>query len=194
MYKVYGKVRTRTFRVIWALEEMGLPYELVDAAPRSEVLNGINAEGKVPVLVDGDAVLTDSVAIMSYLADKHGKLTFAAGTIGRARQDALIHLINERFDAPLWLKARHGFILPEDRRIAAISDAVAADIADAVEALAKLIEGPFLQGETMTVADILAMHCLNWAHGAKIEIANDAVKAYAKTMRARDAFARTAAL
>lgn len=194
MYKVYGKVRTRTFRVIWALEEMGLPYELIDAAPRSNELAGVSAEGKVPALVDGDAALTDSVAIMSYLADKHGKLTFPAGTIERARQDALIHLINERFDAPLWLKARHGFILPEERRIPEVSDAVAADIADAVEALAKLIEGPFLQGETMTVADILAVHCLNWAHGAKIEIANDTVKAYAKAMRARDAFMRTAAL
>lgn len=194
MYKVYGTVKSRAFRVLWALEEMGLPYELIEAGPRSEAVLSVNREGKVPVLVDGDAVLSDSVAIMSYLADKHGKLTFLAGTVERARQDALIHLLNERFDAPLWLKARHGFILPQERRLSGVSEAVTEDIADAVEALARLIEGPFLQGETMTVADILAVHCLNWAMGAKIEIKNETVKAYGKLMRAREAFVRTAAL
>lgn len=194
MYKVYGTGKSRAFRVLWALEEMGLPYELIEAKPRSPELLEVNPEGKVPVLVDGDAVLSDSVAIISYLADKHGKLTFPAGTIDRARQDALIHLVNERLDAPLWLKARHGFILPEERRLAGVSQAVEADIQDALGVLAGLIKGPYLQGDTMTVADILAVHCLNWAHGAKITVTDETVKAYAKTLRSRDAFVRAAAL
>ena len=39
MYKVIGSVKTRAFRVIWMLEELGEPYELIAAAPRSDELN-----------------------------------------------------------------------------------------------------------------------------------------------------------
>ena len=86
MYKVIGKKASRGFRVLWALEEMGVPYEHVAAGARSDEAFEYNDLGKIPALVDGDAVITDSVAIMTYLADKHGALTAPAGTIARAQQ------------------------------------------------------------------------------------------------------------
>ena len=60
-------------RVLWALEELGLEYIHHSAAPRSEQVRALNPLGKIPILVDGDAVLTDSTAILTYLADKHGR-------------------------------------------------------------------------------------------------------------------------
>jgi glutathione S-transferase len=188
MYTVVGAIRSRAFRVMWALEELGQPYEHVAAAPRSEEARQFSPLGKIPALKDGDAVLLDSVAIMTYLADKHGALTYPAGTVERARQDAHIHFVNEHLDAPLWLGARHSFILPEDQRLPEVRGAVEADIAQAVELLAERIEGPFLKGETMTVADILAVHCLGWAVGAKFPVENRKVKDYAKDLRERAAF------
>lgn len=87
-YTVYGAVRSRAFRVLWLLEELGLDYSHVPAGPQSEEIRKISPLGKIPVLVEGDAVLRDSTAILTYLADKHGGFTHPAGTIARAQQDA----------------------------------------------------------------------------------------------------------
>ncbi|MCF6329895.1 MAG: glutathione S-transferase, partial [Henriciella sp.] len=99
MYKVVGKAQTRTFRVLWMLEEIGQPYESIILASRSPEVVAMNPSGKVPVLLDGDATLLDSTAIITYLADKHGQLTYPAGTIERAHQDALTHAALDELDA-----------------------------------------------------------------------------------------------
>lgn len=193
MYKVYGKVQTRAFRVLWMLEEIGEPYEFIDAGPHSEAVLALNPSGKVPVLQDGDDTLTDSVAIMTYLADKHGKLTFPAGTIKRAHQDALVHTILDEMDAILWTAARHSFILPEDQRVASVKPSLQWEFSRNLDRLAKRLNGPFLMGDRMTIADILCTHCLNWAHGAKFPVKNEAMLVYAKALRERDAFRRAQA-
>jgi glutathione S-transferase len=59
MYTVIGGVASRTFRVLWMLEELGARYTHRPEPPRSENVRALNASGKIPVLQDGDAVLTD---------------------------------------------------------------------------------------------------------------------------------------
>ncbi|MGD9862752.1 MAG: glutathione S-transferase family protein [Pseudodonghicola sp.] len=194
MYKVYGSVQSRAFRVLWTLEELGQPYELHEIKPHSAEALALNASGKIPILVDGDAVLTDSAAIMTYLADKHGQLTYPAGTVDRARQDALTHTILDEFDAVLWTAARHSFVLPEDRRVPQVSDSLKWEFARNLDRLAQRFVGPFLQGDRMTIADILCVHCLNWAYGAKFPVENATLAAYAKELRDRPAFVRVRAL
>lgn len=194
MYKVYGRVPSRTFRVLWMLEEIGEPYEFVRAAPRSDTVTALNPSGKVPVLVDGDETLTDSTAILTYLADKHGKLTHKAGTLERARQDAFSNALLDELDSILWSAAKHSFVLPEDRRRPEIKDSLKWEFAQNQDRLADAFEGPFLQGESMTIADIIATHCLNWAIGAKFPVENEKMQAYAKMMRNRDAFQRARSL
>ena len=190
MYKVYGSVSSRAFRVLWMLEELGEAYEYHDAKPHSEAARALNPSGKVPILVDGDAVLTDSTAILTYLADKHGKLTYPAGSVERAHQDALLHTILDEFDAVLWTATRHKFILPEEQRVPEVSASLKWEFARNLDRLADRFVGPFLQGETMTIADIVAVHCLNWAYGAKFPVENDRLLAYTKAMRGRAAFKR----
>uniref|UniRef100_UPI003563C790 glutathione S-transferase N-terminal domain-containing protein n=1 Tax=Shimia sp. TaxID=1954381 RepID=UPI003563C790 len=83
MYDVIGSRSSRALRVMWALEELEQPYQVIKAAPRSAEVLALNPSGKVPVLKDGPHVITDSTAILTYLADKHGALTFPAGTVER---------------------------------------------------------------------------------------------------------------
>ncbi|MDU9004112.1 glutathione S-transferase family protein [Sedimentitalea todarodis] len=194
MYKVYGITVTRTFRVLWMLEELGEPYEFIVAPPRSDVIMALNPSGKIPVFQDGDNTITDSSAIMTYLADKHGKLTFPAGSIERARQDALTFMILDELDAVLWTAARHSFALPKDKRVPEVKPSLQWEFKQNLDRLAARFEGPFLMGETMTIADIIAIHCLNWAYSAKFPVENETLAGYAKTMRERDAFKRARAL
>ena len=188
MYTVVGATKSRAFRVMWMLEELGEDYVQVDAGPRSEEAKKYNALGKIPALVYGEDVLTDSVAIMTYLGDKHGKLTAPAGTPARARQDAMTFWLIDEFDAILWAAAKHSFVFPEDKRVPAIKDSLKTEFARSADLLADRIEGPFLMGDEMTHADILAVHCINWGIGAGFPRVNDKLGAWAKTMRDRDAF------
>lgn len=194
MYKVIGSTKSRAFRVLWMLEELGQPYEHISAAPRSPEALQYNASGKIPALVDGDAVLTNSVAIMTYLGDKHGALTAPAGTVERARQDAMTLWLIDEFDAILWSAAKHSFVLPEAQRNATIKDSLKFEFERAAQQLSDRLEGDFLMGDHLTIPDILACHCLNWAMSAKFPPTDDKLSAYAKALRDRPAFRKVATL
>lgn len=194
MYTVIGTGRSRAFRVLWMLEELGQPYEHVNAAPRSEGVTAVNPAGKVPVLiVDGTPVL-DSTAIVQFLADRHGAFTHPAGTLARARQDSLTQFLLDEFDAALWLAARHTFVLPEELREAGIKNSLRWEFERAQHTLvARMGEGPFIMGAEMTVPDILLGHCLDWALGAKFPIVEHRLTEFQAQMRARPAYQRAAA-
>ncbi|MFK7834592.1 MAG: glutathione S-transferase family protein [Sulfitobacter sp.] len=188
MYTVIGATKSRAFRVMWMLEELGEDYIQIDAGPRSPEATKYNPSGKIPALVDGDEVLTDSVAIMTYLGDKHGKLTAPAGTPERARQDAMTFWLIDEFDAILWAYAKHGFVFPKEARVPEIKDSLKAEFSRSADLLTERMQGPFLMGDQMTLADILAVHCINWSIGAGFPRVNDTLGKWAQDMRDRPAF------
>ena len=166
--------------------------------PRSEEAVAASPEGKVPVLRVAEAgetaTLTDSVAIVTYLADRHGALTHPPGSLGRARQDAATQFVVCEMDAVLWALAKHAFVLPEERRVPAAKDALRWEAGRAEEALERLLDGaPYLAGEALTVPDLLAAHCVGWAIKAKVPPGSERVRAWAAALRERPAYARAAA-
>lgn len=87
MLELYGFARvnkgargnTRDLRVLWALEEMGLPYEIVGMDHPNHDLDSasyraLNPFGQIPAINDDGVVVTESGAILVYLARKSGKL------------------------------------------------------------------------------------------------------------------------
>lgn len=190
MYELFGSPTSRSFRVMWALEELGQPYTLTKAAPHSETVLALNPSGKVPVLRDGDAVITDSTAIMTYLADKHGHLSSPAGTIQRAHQDAMTQCVLDEIDAVLWTATRHGFILPEDKRVPAVKDSLKWEYERNLSRIMDQAKGPFLMGKEFTLPDIILAHCGNWAKAAKFPAENAAFKTYLKACRSRPSFVK----
>ena len=191
MLKVIGNTKSRTLRVLWALEEMGLAYEHLAAMPRSDEILALNPLGKIPVLIDDDTVLTDSTAILTYLADKHGQLTFPAGSFDRARQDSHTFFLLDEFDACLWTASRHSFILPEDRRVPSVKDSLKWEFERSQRHFVeRLGSNDFLMGERMTIPDIIAAHCGGWAITAKFPITEPGFRDYVSRLRARPAFLR----
>ena len=84
MYTVIGTVKSRALRVIWMLEELDVQFDHIAAPPQSEGVIQVSPSGKVPVLVEDGVPITDSTAILQYLADKHGQFTHPAGTLDLA--------------------------------------------------------------------------------------------------------------
>jgi glutathione S-transferase len=106
MLKLYAAPRTRAFRVVWLLEELGLPYELemVEFQPTSSKFFIQNTPtGKIPTLEDDDVVMCESGAIVEYILEKYAadRLTPALGTKTRAAYLQWLHFADSTAFAPL---------------------------------------------------------------------------------------------
>jgi glutathione S-transferase len=195
--RLYGFPNTRSMRALWTLEEIGASYNYVHVdlhkgeARRTPFLE-INPGGKVPALIDGDLILTESAAICIYLADKFP----AAHLIPTAARDRA-HFMQACFFAlteleqPLWTLAKHTFALPEKHRVPAIMDTCRWEFSRAVNVLAaRLGEREFIVGDSFSVADILLANTLSWAYSGSFTIEQPAVTAYAQRLLARPALQR----
>jgi glutathione S-transferase len=191
-YTLYGAVRSRAFRILWLLEELGVDYEHVPAGPQSDEVRAISPLGKVPVLVSDDQVIPDSTAILTFLADRHGAFTAPAGTHERARQDAWTFRILDDIEGQLWTAAKHSFVLPEAERVPEVKAACRAEYIRNIDKIFSEMQGPYLCGEEMTVPDIILGHCGGWAQSAKFPEATPDFADYLSRLRSRPAFRQAA--
>ncbi len=188
-YTLIGGLRSRGFRVAWMLDELGQPYDHIDVRPHAPEVLAYNPLGKIPVLLDGETALTDSIAILTYLADKHGQLTFPPGTEERARQDAITNFLIDDLDGVIFTLTKHSFGLPTDLRLPQIADTLRWEVARAETRLTAMLgDGPYLMGDRMTIPDIVALHCLNWGVGAKLTSNPRGLRDYGKRLRDRPAY------
>jgi len=195
MYVAVGWPGSRLTRVTWMLEELGQPYRIEKAKQNSETMLRHNPTGKMPALVDDSVVVTDSAVICAYLADRHPDAGLGASEEPGARAAFMSWLLyaQSEFEAPLWNKLRHKFILPEDCR-ADVGAATAHDFAIEVANLErKLNGGNFALGDRFSAVDVILGHCGQWARGGKFEVASDAVNAYFDRVLGRPALARAVA-
>ena len=191
MYTLVGSPKTRSFRVLWMLEELGLEYQVEAVGPRTPEILELNPSGKLPVLKDGDDAIIDSTAIIQYLADKHNKLTFAAGTIERAKQDSFTCFALDDLDGILWGAAKHSFVLPEELRSDAVKPASQFDFAKSLITLEKRLgDNKYVMGDVFTVPDIIITHCAGWAANAKFDWPEGPLSDYVDRVRKRPAYIR----
>ncbi|SHH77310.1 glutathione S-transferase family protein [Ferrimonas marina] len=183
MTTLYGFPGTRSFRVAWVLEEIGIEwdYQLVDLAQgahQKPPFLTMNPRAKVPALEDNGVNLTESVAICLYLAERYAptRLLPPQATAQSARHHQWINLIIGEIEQPLWLIGKHKFALPRERRIAdnlahgqwefaKIQDELASDLPE---------QGYLLGTDSPLVADLLLAQTLQWAHHFKLPLSERA--------------------
>ncbi len=192
--QVIGHIRSRAFRVVWMLEELGKAYEHVSARPHSKEVLACNPSGKIPVLQDRGITIADSTAILGYLSDSHGRFTHSCGSEIRVRQDSWTYLLLDEFDACMWAAAKHSFVLPDEWRVPDLKPTLKWEFQCAASSLAKRLgAGPYLTGDEFTVPDIILTHCCDWAELAKFEVSEPKILAYLDRTRSRPAYRRAAA-
>lgn len=196
MYTLYGFPGSRSLRVVWALEEMGLTYKykvvnLLKGEHREAAYKAMTPAAKVPLLVGNGLAMTESSAILSQLADTHGYQEFipALATPERATFEQAMFFIATELEQPLWSMVKHSFALPEAYRLAGMKACSTYEYQHALEVFANTLgDNEFVVGNMFTVADILAGHTLMWASEAGQELLHDNVKAYCARLESRDAF------
>lgn len=194
MYHVIGSTHGRALRVLWCLEELGLPFSHHAVAGPDDPQTPPDPSGRPPVLVCEGISLADSTAILTFLADRHQRLTHPPGTLLRARQDSLVQYLLDAFDSPLWLPARHGHLLPEALRRSSVTDPLMREFVASQKALLPVLEpGPFLMGDMLTIPDIICGQCGLWADVAGFPISEPRLAEYLARLHARPALKRALA-
>lgn len=192
MYQAVGSPGSRLTRVVWMLEELGEPYEIVRAKQYSETMKRFNPTGKMPALIDGDFVLTDSAAICAYLGEKHADKGLGPnpGLQGRAEMMSWMLYALSEFEQPMWNKLKHRFLLPNELR-AEVAPWVKREFDTEIAALeAKLAGRPYALGDRFSAVDVILGHCGQWARSGKFEVASPAVADYFERVLSRPALAR----
>jgi glutathione S-transferase len=183
---------TRSLRVLWALQELDAEFELVPV----DVLAGethhpdflrLNPAGKVPVLVDGDLVLTESAAIVMYLAEKYGaKGLMPAGLTERAQAYRWSMFAVTELEQPLWRIAKHTLLYPEGKRLPEDIALAREEFAAMAAILDRHMDGrEFIVGDTITIADCIAAYVVDWGDENGLIEGCPNLEAYLERMYAR---------
>ncbi len=191
MIKLYWAPQTRAFRVLFLLEESGLPYELVpvdirNGAQDAPAFRAINPMGKVPALVDGDVPIHESGAICAYVADHPGAagLAPAIGDPDRGRYLTWMFFSAACMETS-FLQRMTGLALPKSTAGWGSFDLVMDVVDRAVQ------PGPYLLGERFSAADaMLGLDLWYGIHLLKVVQPTPAVAAYVERLMARPAFRR----
>jgi len=121
--RLYHCAGSRSVRVRWLLEELGLDYELVEMPFSQDTLKApayraINPLGRVPALVDGEAIMHESGAIVQYILEQYapGRLQPAPGTPQRAEFLNWMHYAEASLMVPVGMLIRQLVFTPEAQR------------------------------------------------------------------------------
>jgi glutathione S-transferase len=190
--KLYEFGPTRSIRVRWILQELGVAFEsvrvnlLAGEHQRPEFLE-INPAGKIPVLVDGDLVLTESVAIVLYLAEKYSSKGLLPTDIKqRAQVNRWLLFAATELEQPLWRISRHTALYPEEQRLPADVMIASREFRDMATVLEKHMQGrEFVVGDSASVADFVMAYTLDWGNEVRLLDGCPQLVAYMKRMYAR---------
>ncbi len=174
MLTVHHLNNSRSQRVLWLLEELGLPYEVIkyqrdaqtNLAPDS--LKKIHPLGKSPVLQDGNTIVIESGAILEYVVRRHGqgRLAPAESSPDWPRYLQLLHYAEGSAMLPVMLKLYLGRI---GEAGAALQPRVTSEIENHFGWLnAELGSADFFVGDALTAADInlsFAIQAARLLHG-----------------------------
>lgn len=203
MLTIYHAPRSRSLRVVWLAEELGLPYrlhslEMFSPAMQAPAYLAIHPLGKVPAIDDGGFILWETTAILAYLIGRYseGALLPPRETQLGARALQWMDFGENPLTVVMGETAAHAGPMPEARRIPALvtrGRAVAPSLVAVVEQA--LGERPFILGEQFSAADIMLGFGLGIArHLGFVDEGTPRTLAYSDRLTARPAYQRAAAV
>jgi len=198
MLVLYHCANARSFRPLWTLEEMRLPYELrvLPFPPRvlAKEYLAINPLGTIPTLLDRRMRMTESAAICQYLATRYGPTPLAVtpeeGDYGPFLN--WLHFGEATLTFPQTLVLRYGRLEPGERRLPQVVEDYTKWFLGRLRAVDESVKtAPYLCADRFTVADISVGFALLLAS----EIGLDqhfpsSVVAYWQRLKSRDGFQR----
>jgi glutathione S-transferase len=207
MLKIHHLVLSRSDRIVWLAEELGLTYELVrhvrTAAFRApESLWAVSPMGKAPVIQDGDVTVSESGAIVEYVLDRYGngRLRPPAGSPEFLAYRHWLHAAESTLMLPILME---GLCMMTQTSSPGLTAFVNGEYATVLGYLDRtLAQHDYVAGAALTGADVMVAWDLHFANGTAIPgFATSApigqypaIGAYLSRIAARPAFQKAKAL
>lgn len=198
MITLYHCRDARSFRPLWALEELGLEYDLklLPFPPRflAREFLAENPLGTIPLLVDGDTRMTESAAMIEYLSVRHGDggLSVRPDEPGYGAYLNGLHFGEATLTFPQTLVLRYSRLEPEERRNPQVASDYARWFLARLKGLDLILQNhAYVAADRFTGADISIAYALLLA--ISLGLSDDfppTVAAYWGRMRAREGFQR----
>lgn len=200
MITIYGAPNSRSTRILWCAEELGIQYNFkpIDFSQGENQLEdylAINPAGKTPAIVDGDFVLSESGAILDFLTLEYCSEEIKPNNKSCNREKALcakwcfFSLLE--LEGALWTIAKHHVIYPEDKRQPSVIPICQEEFQKSLSVLSTALgENLYILGETFSIADILIAHTLAWALSFGEEIPQTNLMNYVQRCTSRPALFR----
>ncbi len=196
--KIYHAPNTRSVRIVWLLEELGLPYEiesfrLGDARMRSPEYLKINPMGRVPTLEDGAVRLSESGAIVEYVLARHGKgrLVPEVSSPEFPRYLQWLHYAEGMIMPPVNIIVVETILLPKERRNQVNVDRAVKLLSRMLGAVDAGLEGREFMAGAFSGADIMTGHACTVAQRLGADVSDKPnVAAYIARLNARPAMQR----
>jgi len=199
MITLYHCADARSLRPLWAMEELGLDYDLklLPFPPRvfAKEFLAINPLGTIPFFIDGDATMTESSGICAYLVEKYGPTSLAvtAEEADYARYLNWLFFSDATLTFPQTIVLRYTRLEPEERCLPQAADDYGKWFLGRLRAVeSALSDRQFLVANRLTIADICiayALHLADSLPSLRDKITPNA-RAYLERLRARPAFQR----
>jgi glutathione S-transferase len=200
MIKLYHCAGARSFRALWALEEMGLDYELVmmPFPPRSRFENyhALNPLGTVPVMFDGEARMTESSAMPHYLGAKYGPTDLVVEPHEPGYADYLNFLVmgEATLTFPQTIVLRYTRLEPPERRATQAAEDYRKWFGSRLRAAATMTGERFACSERFTMADVSFAYALKLAASLDLtELFPTKLIAYFEEIQTRGGYKRALA-
>jgi glutathione S-transferase len=194
MLTIHHLNNSRSQRILWLLEELGTPYEIVKYERMSPMplappeLKEVHPLGKSPVITDGVTTIAESGAIVEYIIDRYGngRLKPEHGTDDYWKYIEWMHYAEGSAMLPLLLALYAGLL---GDGAALLRPRIDGEIANNLSYMETALDGrDFFVGSGLTGADIQLLFVLE-AAGSRLE-PYPALVAYRERMHARPAYVR----
>lgn len=188
----------RSFRPLWTLEELQLPYQLVmlPFPPRmhDRTYLDVNPLGTIPLMVEGDTRMTESAAICQYLCATHGPTPLQVSTQepGFGAFLNFLHFGEATLTFPQTLVLRYAYFEPEERRQPGVAEDYGKWFLARLKSLEPVLhQHDYLCADRFTIADISVGYALMLAtHLGLSSRFTPAVAAYWERLQLRDGYRR----
>ena len=196
MITVFGE--GRGFRVVWLLEEMGLPYrlrpvDLMAGLENDAAFLALNPAGFIPALQDGDVVMVESIAIMEYLMARYGPTPLAPAPSDAAfpAYQQFLHLGEAGLAASIYFVGGARHFAPEaERQNWSARQALHVFESRLTLVTRQLERSPYLAGDAFTAADISVAYALQLARNFGGYALGEAALAYLARVGEREGYRR----
>ncbi len=208
MLKIHHLVLSRSDRIVWLAEELGLKYELVRHVRNAETFRSpdslwqVAPMGKAPAIQDGDITLGESGAIIEYILDTYGegRLRPAKGTAQYRAYQHWMHAAESTVMVPVLLEVLCTLTQTDSPALKGFSEG---EYQTVFAYLNQTLEkSPYVAGQDFSGADIMVAYSLLLANGTAIPIMKGtppldkcpAIVAYLARIEARPAYRRAVKL